>query len=212
MDKEKGTAPSSGHRSNKKIKAILNGKSKAAAWFVSRCISSGRRENFVKKLKPELYKLNLTLDVYGRCGNLKCPRTKEGRCYDMVKKDYYFHLSFENSLSTDYVTEKLLTALNNFAIPVVYGGADYSRPSHILYPRRLAPDKLKIAREEFQAMLAIGTVRPSESPWSSALHLAPKKDNDHLSTSRQLLERAQAWSKAACDDYERDNGRQNQVP
>lgn len=44
-------------------------------------------------------------------------------------------------------------------------------------PRRLAPDKLKIARNEFQLMLDNGTARPSESPWASALHLAPKKDN-----------------------------------
>jgi transposase InsO family protein len=44
-------------------------------------------------------------------------------------------------------------------------------------PRRLAPDKYKIARQEFQDMLANGTARPSESPWSSPLHLAPKKDN-----------------------------------
>ncbi|XP_013163407.1 PREDICTED: uncharacterized protein LOC106114667, partial [Papilio xuthus] len=44
-------------------------------------------------------------------------------------------------------------------------------------PRRLAPDKLKIAKEEFQAMLECGIARPSESPWSSPLHLVPKKDN-----------------------------------
>lgn len=44
-------------------------------------------------------------------------------------------------------------------------------------PRRLAPDKLKIAKEEFESMLKNGTIRPSESPWSSPLHLAPKKDN-----------------------------------
>ncbi|XP_045448264.1 uncharacterized protein K02A2.6-like [Melitaea cinxia] len=44
-------------------------------------------------------------------------------------------------------------------------------------PRRLAPDKLKIAQQEFEAMLANGTARPSQSPWASPLHLAPKKDN-----------------------------------
>lgn len=44
-------------------------------------------------------------------------------------------------------------------------------------PRRLAPDKLKIAKEEFDSMLKNGTDRPSESPWSSPLHLAPKKDS-----------------------------------
>lgn len=44
-------------------------------------------------------------------------------------------------------------------------------------PRRLAPDKLKIAKDEFSAMLQNGTARPSESPWSSPLHLAPKKNN-----------------------------------
>ena len=44
-------------------------------------------------------------------------------------------------------------------------------------PRRLAPDKLAIAKAEFDAMIKNGTARPSDSPWSSPLHLAPKKDN-----------------------------------
>lgn len=44
-------------------------------------------------------------------------------------------------------------------------------------PRRLAPDKLIIARSEFEGMLKMGTCRPSESAWSSPLHLAPKKDD-----------------------------------
>ncbi|CAH4027528.1 unnamed protein product [Pieris brassicae] len=47
-------------------------------------------------------------------------------------------------------------------------------------PRRLAPDKLKIAKAEFEAMLQAGTCRLSESPWSSPLHLAPKKDDGWL--------------------------------
>lgn len=44
-------------------------------------------------------------------------------------------------------------------------------------PRRLAPDKLNIAKREFEDMLKSGTARPSKSPWASPLHLAPKKDN-----------------------------------
>lgn len=44
-------------------------------------------------------------------------------------------------------------------------------------PRRLAPDRLKIARREFEDMVRTGVARRSESPWSSPLHLVPKKDN-----------------------------------
>lgn len=45
-------------------------------------------------------------------------------------------------------------------------------------PRRLAPEKLKIARAEFQHMLDLGIVRPSSSPWASPLHMVPKKNVD----------------------------------
>lgn len=45
-------------------------------------------------------------------------------------------------------------------------------------PRRLAPDRLKIAKSEFHTMLRMGTARPSESCWSSALHLVPKKGDE----------------------------------
>lgn len=44
-------------------------------------------------------------------------------------------------------------------------------------PRRLAPDKLKIAKEYFSEMIRDGTARRSESPWASALHIVPKKDS-----------------------------------
>jgi hypothetical protein len=41
----------------------------------------------------------------------------------------------------------------------------------------LPPDRLTIAKAEFDAMLRDGTARCSESSWSSALHIVPKKDN-----------------------------------
>lgn len=42
-------------------------------------------------------------------------------------------------------------------------------------PRRLVGERLTTAKAEYEAMLQDGTARPSDSPWSSALHIVPKK-------------------------------------
>ncbi len=41
--------------------------------------------------------------------------------------------------------------------------------------RRLNPEKLKAAKEEFEDLLERGDIRPSNSPWASPLHVVAKK-------------------------------------
>ncbi|BHF72655.1 hypothetical protein SprV_0401572400 [Sparganum proliferum] len=45
-------------------------------------------------------------------------------------------------------------------------------------PRRLAPSRLQAAKAEFEHMLQLGIIRPSESPWVSPLHMVPKATSD----------------------------------
>lgn len=109
------------------VKLRLNGKNKAVAWFVSNCRTKSRREYLANNLTRELKKHDMKIDIYGWCGKLTCPKDRMDECLNMLEENYYFFLVFENSLSEDYVTEKLMHALQHFTVPIVYGGANYSR-------------------------------------------------------------------------------------
>ena len=47
-------------------------------------------------------------------------------------------------------------------------------PSVFCRPRCLAPERLKIAKSEFDHMLQLGIIHASDSSWSSPLHIVPK--------------------------------------
>eukprot|EP00795_Rhopilema_esculentum_P007425 gene7425-biopygen8703 len=49
-----------------------------------------------------------------------------------------------------------------------------SGPPVFARPRRLASERLTIAKAEFDHMLQLGIIRPSKSSWSSPLHMVPK--------------------------------------
>ena len=44
--------------------------------------------------------------------------------------------------------------------------------------RRLAPDKLAVAKTQFKQMLEMGICRPSSSPWAAPIHMTRKKDGE----------------------------------
>ncbi|XP_022823941.1 alpha-(1,3)-fucosyltransferase C-like [Spodoptera litura] len=112
---------------SKQFKSSLSSKSAAAAIYLDKCITSGKREIFLKNLKICLATYNLTLDVFGPCGTMKCGRTSLKSCYYRIRTTYYFYLALEDSIADDYITKTVLFGYNNLAVPVVLGGAEYNR-------------------------------------------------------------------------------------
>lgn len=102
----------------------VTAKTKTVAWFVSNCNTPVKREAYVAELRK-----HIAVDVFGKCPPIAdtqaCPRTNS-QCDDMLKKDYLFYLSFENTFCPDYVTEKFYRPFRLGAVPVVSGGANYS--------------------------------------------------------------------------------------
>ena len=106
------------------LTTMVNKKSKMVAWFVSNCRTPSAREKYVKKLSKYVQ-----VDVFGQCGTLNCSQqSSDGMdCDRMLDSEYRFYLSFENSLCEDYVTEKLRRAIRRDVIPIVLGGANYTK-------------------------------------------------------------------------------------
>ncbi|CAH8871029.1 unnamed protein product [Trichobilharzia szidati] len=100
------------------------GRSKKVAWFVSNCLPKSPRMRYAKELSR-----HIPVDIYGKCGRMSCPKSKETyasspECLKMIRENYKFYLSFENSLCPDYITEKLYrNALRNEILPIVMGAS-----------------------------------------------------------------------------------------
>ena len=57
---------------------------------------------------------------------------KSAGCNNFISSKYWFYLAFENSYCDDYITEKAYRTLSWNTVPIVRGGANYSKylPPH----------------------------------------------------------------------------------
>ncbi|CAE1295811.1 unnamed protein product [Acanthosepion pharaonis] len=87
----------------------------------------------------------------------------------------------------------LLTQFTDITLPLqVTASGDHQTQHHIRtrgppahsHPRRLAPQKLAYAKEQFDKMLSDGIIRPSDSPYASPLHLFLRRTDKHLTIKR----------------------------
>ena len=89
------------------------GRTKKIAWFVSNCgdlVTSGRRE-YAEELGRYI-----SVDVFGKCGDGYCSKSKWNDCVTMMRANYKFYLAFENSNCRGYITEKFHTNAIRYGI------------------------------------------------------------------------------------------------
>ncbi|KFD60018.1 LOW QUALITY PROTEIN: hypothetical protein M514_27802 [Trichuris suis] len=87
-----------------------------------------------------------------------------------VKKDKFGEL-LKRFRHKGNMGQKLNASLEHFQHTIETTG-----PPVFARPRRLQPERLRIAKAHFSDLLRQGIIRPSNSSWSSPLHLVPKHE------------------------------------
>ncbi|GBL77604.1 hypothetical protein AVEN_152853-1 [Araneus ventricosus] len=114
----------------------------------------------------------------------KCLRDTKTKLQSVGHLKYADLHSVQISITEDTIYHKLLkefpsiTKLPNPNQPVKHTTVHHivtKGPPVVAKPRRLAPDRLKIAKSEFRNMMHLGHLRPSKSNYASPLHMVPKK-------------------------------------
>ena len=103
---------------NNDYKIPYSNKTKLAAALISNCWSdNSRRMDYINQLRKYI-----DVDVYGKCGNKKCPNSPaRSACKELIAAEYKFYFAFENSLCDVYITEKFFMMLKYNIVPVVLG-------------------------------------------------------------------------------------------
>ncbi|GFN73899.1 alpha-(1,3)-fucosyltransferase [Plakobranchus ocellatus] len=156
---------------DKDYEAIFDQKRKEAAWFVTHCQTHSKREEYVKRMSREL-----RVDIYGACGSKSCGKYgfemggEKDVCLDLLRRDYKFYISFENSMCTGYITEKFFNMYEDVdVIPVVRGGGEYSE---------FAPKDTFVNAADFKTPEALGQyLRQLGQNKARYIEMLKKKDN-----------------------------------
>ncbi|GBM41045.1 Transposon Ty3-I Gag-Pol polyprotein [Araneus ventricosus] len=130
-----------------------------------------------------LHYFELVPDLRNKClRDTKRKLQSVGHLYIYIK--YADLHSVQISISKDTIYHKLLkefpsiTKLPNPNQPVKHTTVHHivtKGPPVVAKPRRLAPDRLKIAKSEFRNLMHLGHLQPSKSNYASPLHMVPKK-------------------------------------
>ena len=96
------------------------GRTRLACWLVSNCRTPSLRERYVAELKR-----HLDITIFGECVGKRINKSDDTEFEDLLKT-HKFYLAFENSLCTDYITEKVFKRMRSNVLPIVLGGADYT--------------------------------------------------------------------------------------
>ncbi|GFT82459.1 retrovirus-related Pol polyprotein from transposon opus [Trichonephila clavipes] len=126
-----------------------------------------------------LHYSELVLDLRNKC--LRDTKTKLQSVSHLKHANVH---SIQISISTDTIYHKLLKEfpsiikLSNPNQPVKHITVHHiitKGPPVVAKPRRLAPDRLKTAKTEFQNMMYLGNLRPSKSNHASPIHIVSMK-------------------------------------
>ncbi|GFU66299.1 retrovirus-related Pol polyprotein from transposon opus [Trichonephila clavipes] len=90
--------------------------------------------------------------------------------FELVPDSPQMFTRFENQTSNNRLPDPTQPIKHNTVHFIKTNG-----PPVVAKPRRLAPDRLAIAKSEFQQMMQLGHLRPSSSNYASPLHMVPKK-------------------------------------
>ena len=106
----------------KRKRNFAAGKDKMVFVAISNCVPA--RLELIKRLAKYV-----PVDVYGRCKfNQTLPPCPWSRPFDCAaRSEYKFYFAVENSVCEDYITEKYWGNLATGLVPIVFGGANYSR-------------------------------------------------------------------------------------